>query len=309
MENKCIKKDGRRMFSFYAFIACAHKIGVRISKWLRSRFKGHLYRCVSVIFVVRLFIPCIALADDTAEERIGRNKTNASSHYFTDVEYAYRKVPLKRGGWDSRKAEFKAFTARFGVRHLPQSLRRLFPKFDGQLEYFVSATAEQLRQDNRSNKNACGVTTDIIHTDLSPVIGLGIGANTLGPGRLLFRARLEAQYGEYKSVSYSRRFAGNEYNVQADISVFSGSINLEWRYQLGFFEPFLAYNNYEVSLDKNLVYPSPSVGTSGSFMDENANIHGLAVGTWIKLGADTGVRLARHFFNQDAYTIQSEIRF
>lgn len=308
MENKYIHNYCRRIFSFYAFIACAPKVGVQVSQWQMPRFKGHLVGCFTFIFIVRLFIPGIVLADDTVEVRIGRDKTISSFHYFTDVEYAYREVNLKRRGWDSRKAELKDFTARFGVRHLPQSLRRLAPKFDGQLEYFISATAERLRQSNRG-KCASGVTTDIIHTDLSPVIGLGIGANAVGPGRLLFRARLEARYGEYKNVSYSRRFAGNEYNVQADISVFSGSMDLEWRYRFGDFEPFLAYNNYEFSLDKNLVYPNPSVGTSGDSVDESANIHGLAVGTWIKLGQDIGLRLARYFFNQDAYTIQSEMRF
>lgn len=265
-------------------------------------------RWLIFIFLAGALVPGIAAAGDTDEERISRGKTSSSFHYFTDMEYAYREVALKRGVWDSRKAVLKDFTMRFGIRHLPRFVRKIAPKFDGHLEYFFSATAERLRQES-IYKGTPWPTTDLVHTGLSPAIGLGLGANAWGPGRLLLRTRLEARYGEYEKVSYSRRFAGNEYDVQEDISVFSESIDFELRYQLGYFEPFLAYNIYNFSLDKDIIYPSPCIGTNGKYVDVSANTYGLAVGTWIKLKPDITLRLARHFFNQDAYTIQTGMRF
>ena len=271
------------------------------------RFDGR-HRHFSFLFLMGFLVPGIAVADDAVEERIGRGKINSSFHYFTEVEYAYREVGLERGVWDSRKAGLKDLTARFGIRHLPKFIQRIAPKFDGHLEYFLSATAEQLRQES-IYKGAPWPTTDIVHTGLSSVIGLGLGANNWGPGPLLLRTRLEVRYGEYKKVSYSRRFAGNEYDVQADISVFIENIDFEMRYQLGRFEPFLAYNRYYFSLDLNLIYPTPCVGTNGTYSYVGKNLYGLAVGTWIKLKPDISLRLARHFFNQDTYTIQTEMRF
>ncbi|MDO8803426.1 MAG: hypothetical protein Q7R35_03255 [Elusimicrobiota bacterium] len=280
-----------------------------------SELTLHAYRVLwlVLIFWAGALLPGIAVASDTGEERLGRGKTSSSFHYFTDVEYAYREVRLKRGGWDSNRANLKDFTVRFGIRsRVPQFILRMIPKADrrtdGHMEYFFSVTAEELRKERRGT-NSCGTTTDIMHTGLSPIFGLGFGGIRWGPERAPIRTRFVVRYGKYKRVSYSRRFAGNEYDVQADISVLSWIIEMEWRYRLRYFEPFLAYNIYNFSLDRNLIYPSPSVGTSGNYVDVGRNTHGLAVGTWIKLRPDTTLRLARYFFNQDTYTIQTEMRF
>lgn len=265
-------------------------------------------RFALIVFAGAL-VPGISVAGDTTEERIGRGKISSSFHYFTDVEYSYREVGLERGGWDFHKAGLKDFTARFGIRHSPQFMRRfLKPEFTGGMEYFFSVTGEELRKERRL-KTACWTTTDIIHTGLSPLLGLGIGVSTWGPGRSSLHTRIEVRYGEYKGVSSSRRFDGNEYDVQADISVEVLIVDMEWRYRLGIFEPFLAYSIYNFSLDRSIIYPSPTVGTNGDYVDVSANTHGLAIGTWIKLKPDINMRLARHFFNQDAYTIQTEMRF
>ncbi len=273
----------------------------------------------AILFLAGFLIPGIAVADDTVEERLGRGKISSDFHYFTEVEYAYREADLERGGWDSNGANLKDFTVRFGVRHkpyIPLFMRRIVPvndkPIDGHMEWYFSVTAEELRLERR-HKNTYWTTTDIIHTGASPIFGLGMGAIRYGPERAPIRMRVEARYGDYKEVSYSRRFTGNgcdaKYDVQADISVFSLIVDIEWRYRLGYFEPFLALNAYDLALYQKLIYPDPSVGTSGNYTDVEKNRYGLAVGTWIKLKPDINLRLARHFFNQNAYTVQTEMRF
>lgn len=258
-------------------------------------------------------------ASDTAEELIGRGKTSSPFHYFTDVEYAYREVKLERGTADSRKAGLNEFTARFGIRHapyIPRFMRRMLHVNDkpinGHMEWFVSVTAMELHQET-SFKNTYWTTTDIMQTGVSPIFGLGLGSIRYGPERAPIRMRVEARYGKYKRVSYSRRFTSSAYDipydVQAEISVFSLLMDFEWRYRLEYFEPFLALNAYDLALYQKLIYPDPSVGTNGKYADVELNRYGLAIGTWIKLKPDINMRLARHFFNQDAYTIQTEMRF
>ena len=269
----------------------------------------------AILFLAGFLIPGIAVASDTGKERIVRGKTSSAFHYFTEVEYAYREVGLERGVWDSHGANLKDFTVRFGVRHkpyIPRFMRRIAPvndkPIDGHMEWYFSVTAEELRL-KRRHENTFWTTTDIIHTGASPIFGLGMGAIRYGPERAPIRIRVEARYGKYKKVSYSRRFAGDQYDVQADISVFSLLTEFEWRYRLKHFEPFLVLNTYDLALYQKLIYPSPSVGTNGNYTDVEVNRYGLAVGTWIKLKPDISLRLAKYFFNQETYTVQTEMRF
>lgn len=265
----------------------------------------HRVFCVSVLGIGISLLGIIATSW-AGEEHPGSDKTQPSFHYFTDMEYAYREVDLNLGRWNFNKADIKDFTVRFGIRHVPQFMWRLFPKFDGngQLEYFFSATAEELRQENRSSS-----TSDIINTGVSPVIGLGLGSERFGPELFPSRIRLEARYGKYKKVSSSRRLGGNKYDVQADVSLLAFILDIELRYRLKHFEPFLAYNRYDFGLHERLVYAAPSIGKNGNYCDVAKNVHGLSVGAWINIKPNTILRIARHFINQNAYVAQAEMIF